>query len=616
MENDRISEFEARGNIEIKHLFDVVRQKIWMLALGLLLGAGLAALYTYFQPPVYEAFTRVLVTRSSQSQSNDIASAASIQQTADTYVQFLTMEPVLNIVSERVGYKVDAKSNMIRVSLVPNTQIINVAVDDTDAKRAALIADSMVQVLIEQNEVLQTGRYADSEDSLQTQISEMEKQIAGAQDQLDQAKQAALQNEMANIQAKIDEVQKELIALENASSGEKTEPVEETVRREQLQSLLSSYQDAYTTLVVTGEILGTNDQITRLEKNLDLYQQLYLNLLGSLESVRMARMQNTPNVVQISPAIVSETPVRPRPTLNVVLGGIAGLILAIGVFFAVEFLDDTIKTPADVERFLGSSVLGYITEVSKSELKQGHLDVAKQPRAPVAEAFRSLRANLEFAGINHPLRTILVTSAAAGEGKSTIAANLASIIAQAGRRVILVDADLRRPTLHLTFDLNNHTGLTDVFRERSNVYGVMQSVENDSTLSVLTTGSLPPNPTELLASDKMNAILSDLKKQTAVVIVDSAPAIVSDAQVLAAKVDGVLLVVRPGKTHREELRATLEQFKRAGAHVIGVVLNRIPQNRNSYYGGYKQYSPYLYDSNKSEPAPAADVKNSGGDEKE
>ncbi len=330
----------------------------------------------------------------------------------------------------------------------------------------------------------------------------------------------------------------------------------------------------------------------------------------------MARMQNTPNVVQISPAIVSETPVRPRPTLNIVLGGMAGLILAIGVLFAVEFLDDTIKTPADVERFLGSPVLGYITDVSKSELKQGHLNVAKQPRSPVAESFRSLRANLEFAGVNRPLRTILVTSAGAGEGKSTVAANLASIISQAGRRVTLLDADLRRPTLHLFFDLSNHAGLTDVFRERSNISGVMQSVENDKMLSVVTTGSLPPNPTELLASDKMNAILSELRKQKVLVILDSAPAIVSDAQVLAAKVDGVLLVVRPGKTHREELRATLEQFKRAGAHVIGVVLNRIPQNHNSYYGGYKQYSPYLYDNNKQEPAPAADVKSSDETEKE
>lgn len=590
METKHISEHANQDTLDLKQLLDLIRRRIWILILGILVGAGAAALYSYSQQPVYEASTKVLVTQSNQNPFPDIAGAANPQQTADTYVQFLNMEPVLNMVSQRVGYVIDPEAQMIHVQLVPNTQIINVAVNDTDPKRAALIADTLVQVLIEQNEVLQAGRYADSETSLTAQISEMEKQINSLQDELDQAKAAALQAQITKVQTQIDDLQEEISTLED----DPEESAGTTARLERLQSLMSSYQDTYTSLVVTGEIQGTNDQIDRLEKSLDLYQQLYLNRLGNLESIRMARMQNTPNVVQISPAIVGEKPIRPRPVLNTVLGGVAGLILAVSLMFLIEYLDDTIKTPEDVERLLGLAVLGYVAEVSGAESRQGHLDVSKQPRSPVAEAFRSLRANLEFASINHHLNSILVTSVGPGEGKSTVASNLAAIISQVGRRVTLLDADLRRPTLHHLFDLNNRIGLTDVFRDKLNISSVGYSVNEDDCLSVITTGSLPPNPTELLASEKMEAILDDLKKMKTLVILDSAPALVSDAQVLAAKVDGVLLVVQPGKTHKDELRSTLEQFKRAGARLVGVVFNRIPQNRLTYYGGYKQYAPHLY----------------------
>jgi capsular exopolysaccharide synthesis family protein len=163
--------------------------------------------------------------------------------------------------------------------------------------------------------------------------------------------------------------------------------------------------------------------------------------------------------------------------------------------------------------------------------------------------------------------------------------------------------------VHRFFDLTNRVGLTDVFRGRMGISDVIRSLDSDKNISVITTGSLPPNPTELLASDKMDAILDELKKSEDIIIVDCTPTIVADAQFLAAKVDGVLLVVRPGETHQDELRAALEQLKRAGANVVGVVFNRIPQNRTSYYGGYKQYSPYHYRSYQYHSAPVAISEN-------
>jgi capsular exopolysaccharide synthesis family protein len=269
-----------------------------------------------------------------------------------------------------------------------------------------------------------------------------------------------------------------------------------------------------------------------------------------------------------------------------------GFLLAAGIIFSIEYMDDSIKSPDDVERILGLPVLGYIGEVSKSKGKSNLMNIANQPRSPVAEAFRSLRTNLEFAGVNQPLRTILVTSPRPGEGKTTIAANLSSIFAQGGKRVTLIDADLRRPAVHRFFDLDNHVGLTDVFRGRLTLEAVSHSWNGTGEVSVITTGTLPLNPTEILASEKMSKLLVFLKEQRDMVIIDSPPSIVADAQVLAAQVDGVIMVLWPGHSHWEEARTMLEQLRRAEARVVGVVFNRIPQNRTNYYGGYKHYSPH------------------------
>ena len=250
-----------------------------------------------------------------------------------------------------------------------------------------------------------------------------------------------------------------------------------------------------------------------------------------------------------------------------------------------------------MERILGVPVLGYIGEVpfGRRKGKNNLMNIANQPRSPVAEAFRSLRTNLEFAGVNQPLCTILVTSPGPGDGKTTVSSNLASIFAQGGKRVTLIDADLRRPAVHRFFNIDNHVGLTDLFRGRLTLEAISHSWNGTGELTVVTTGSLPPNPTELLSSDKMVNLLGQLKDQRDVVIIDSPPSIVADAQVLAAKADGVIIVLWPGRSHWEEARAMLEQLKRAEARVVGVVFNRIPQNRSNYYGGYKHYSPYNKD---------------------
>jgi capsular exopolysaccharide synthesis family protein len=173
-----------------------------------------------------------------------------------------------------------------------------------------------------------------------------------------------------------------------------------------------------------------------------------------------------------------------------------------------------------------------------------------------------------------------------------VAVNLAAIFSQAKRSVALVDADLRHPNVHRYMGLPNLDGLSNLFRDQSDMTRVFRNRVDMPKLTVITTGPIPPNPAELLGSDRMNWILEELRSIAEMVIIDTPPSLVADAQVLAAKVDAVLLVVKPGKTSAEAARSSMELFRRAGARVVGVVLNRIPRNRPYYYGGYKYFSPY------------------------
>jgi capsular exopolysaccharide synthesis family protein len=212
------------------------------------------------------------------------------------------------------------------------------------------------------------------------------------------------------------------------------------------------------------------------------------------------------------------------------------------------------------------------------------------PRSAAAEGYRSLRTNLEFASVDSPIETLLVTSAMPGEGKTVTAANLAIVFAQAGRRVLLVDADLRKPGVHTPFNIVNGRGLTTMLRGvETDVASLAHQTEEDN-LRVLTAGPLPPNPAELLGSQRMRAVMDLLKADADLVIFDSPPLeAVTDSAILSSLVDGTLLVVDTARSRRRAVRLAREALERAGAKVLGAVLNRVPAPSGvgyDYYGGY------------------------------
>jgi succinoglycan biosynthesis transport protein ExoP len=288
----------------------------------------------------------------------------------------------------------------------------------------------------------------------------------------------------------------------------------------------------------------------------------------------------------VEPALQPTEPVRPRTKLNAALGLVLGLMLGIGLALLREFLDRSVKAPEELEAAAGAPVVGTIPPFRAAKQP---LPVAEQPRTAMAEAFRKLRTNFAFLGVDRQSLCCVVTSPSAADGKSTVAANLAIALAQAGQRVALIDADLRKPTLHKLFGLPQRVGTTTVLLDQANVHDAIQHLGPDLP-AVLTSGQPPPNPSELLGSRRMGDLLDELRATFEIVLVDCAPLLpVTDPMVVSQFADGVLLIARAGATSKDQAAAAKTACAKAGATIFGTVLNATPVtegDQSAYYAYY------------------------------
>ena len=292
-------------------------------------------------------------------------------------------------------------------------------------------------------------------------------------------------------------------------------------------------------------------------------------------------------VSQVRSAVVDDSPVGPQPLRNLALGIVLGLLLGFGVAVLRHILDTTVRTNDDVREVTEEPVVGavhYDPRASKEPLI-----VESDPSSPRSEAFRSLRTNLMFLDADHPPRTLLLTSSIPGEGKSTTIANLALTLTTSGSTVCLVEADLRRPRLMEYLGLEGAAGLTDVLIERADMDDVLQPY-GTSGLDVLGAGSTPPNPSELLASERMDRVLRQLAARYDYVLIDTPPVLpVTDAVVLSTKVDGVLVLAGTTIVKKEQLSSTLDALGAVDGRLLGLVLNRVGHKVSGGYGGYYGY---------------------------
>jgi len=298
---------------------------------------------------------------------------------------------------------------------------------------------------------------------------------------------------------------------------------------------------------------------------------------GATSPVKLTRVQE---------ANVPTTPGSPNVPLNLALGVLVGL--ALGIAFAVlrETLDTRIRNERDIEGLTEIPIMGGIAFDPKA--KQRPLIVQADPKSPRAESFRSLRTNLQFLDVSDQPRSYVVTSSIQSEGKSTTAANLAIALSDAGHRVIIIDADLRRPKLATYFDIEGAVGLSDVLIRRATLEDTMQPWGRGA-LTVLPAGAIPPNPSELLGSSVMQKLISGLEKQFDYVLIDAPPLLpVTDGALLARHTGGALVVVAAGRTHKNQLKGALEALVHVNASVAGLVMTMVPTKGPDAYG-YARY---------------------------
>jgi len=408
-------------------------------------------------------------------------------------------------------------------------------------------------------------------------------------------------------QSQIDEITATIQEQRKSAASRITNDYVAAVRREDLvrQGLQNEQKQM-------DQVAARAVQYNILKREVDTNKQLYEGLLQRLKEASVSASLKASNIRIIDAAEPPTKSVKPRILLNLGVAAFLGIGLGICAAFAQERLDDTLKGIDDVERLLGLAAVGLIPRVQelngnehgvsrflehtkalvrrengngrKTDAAWHRIDLEGQQHPALVEAFRSLRASILLSTADHPPSSLLVSSTQPGEGKTTIASNLAIAFAQIGRRVLLVDADLRSPSLHRRFGARENLGLVSYLTGHQDWRAVVRSSES-AGLDLLFCGPVPPNPSELLSSRSMGALIRSAREQYDFIILDSAPMLtLADSRILATLVNGVLLVVRNAMIPREQVKQTLSGIRGAGASVIGVALNGVDLHTSGYYG--------------------------------
>jgi polysaccharide biosynthesis transport protein len=514
--------------MDIRHRLRLFRSWARWIIAGTLIAAVAAYLISGVLPKVYEADARLVVGQALTSNNPDPNQFATAQQLSTAYVALAGTRPVLEATMQRLG--------------------MNMPLDEF----ADLLSVEVVRDL----------PFID---------------IVGRTGDPDQA--AAIANAMAT----------ELLALSPTLSGAQSDlAVFVDTQMRAIQTQIGDAREEIDTLVALRVRTALQDvRLETLNARVVALQGTYAQYLQFTTGTQANR------ITIVQPAVAPIAPASPRPLFNVAIAASLAFLLSLGAAFLWERLDDRMKTPEDVEAATALATIGLVAQMPGDRRREPFYRLATllYPRSPAAEAFRTIRTNIEFAGLDSGLRTIVVTSSLPGEGKTVVASNLAVAFAQAGRRTILIDADLRRPNVHTIFGLSNEQGLTDLVRTDSiQIEDVAQATEAPN-LTVITAGTIPANPAELLGSRRMKAIIERLKESAEVMIFDTPPVTaVTDAALMAGKADATIMVVQSHRASRRVVAQGLEALTKVNARVVGAVLNNVPGHVATPYYGRSQGS--------------------------
>jgi capsular exopolysaccharide synthesis family protein len=515
---------------------------------------------SFLQTPVYQASATLLLQSRASEQIFAPESQAPVRAgSSDVLTEIGVMESrsVRQAVAEELGRPVE-----VSIQAEGETDLVTISVESVEAAEAAQEANTYAEVYITSRRQQLVADLQIAIDQVQAKITEFEGQLDDVDDQ-----------PLADLDT----------AINAAGSLVEAQPLQDQRNRVQ-------------------------DQVEDQRSLIESQQGPYITQLGQLQLA--TNLTQTGGAQIVGRAEEPTEPIRPTPLRNGALALVVGAMLGVGLAFLREHLDDTIKTKDDLQQATqGTSVLGLIPSVESWNDRTSSLVVSlSDPNSAAAEAYRSLRTAVQFIGIEHPLKVIQFTSPNASEGKTTTLANLAVALARAGQRVVVVCCDLRRPRVHEFFGLEAEPGFTSVLLGETSFSTALQAVKGEGDCALLAAGPTPPNPSELLSSRRTEEVITMLKNECDVVLIDTPPMLpVTDALVVSRLVDATIVVVTAGRTTRKELHRSIEMLHQVSAPLVGTVLNGVEPG--AVYGSGNRYNTYY---RKVEPQTDEDDELGGG----
>ncbi|MFH1879153.1 MAG: polysaccharide biosynthesis tyrosine autokinase [Candidatus Omnitrophota bacterium] len=611
--------------IDLRRYFSILYEKRWFILTFTVILCTLSLIRSFMVKPVYESSTRIHI----QNEAPRVVNMQEVSAEAFTGKEYYqTQYKILKsrTLGERVnkeigGYKpwnewsgregkkkeelltdsdrVGSLLKKVFIKPIPNTQIVEIAVEDIDPKMAARIANIWAQNYI--SYVLDTKF-----DATQYASKWLQEKIKEAKDRVEIA------------EADLQEYRRKNKIMDTDNRAGSTVLEELLKRKAELEILLSErleyYKDKHPEIIgIRSELASVENKVENekekelkskdvgieynmLKREVDTSRKIYDSLLNRIRETEVTGELKSTNIRIIDTAQVPKKPVRPSKKMSLVIALFFGFAGSSALAFLFASLDQSIKTPDDIKDYIKMPALASIAfpqELDDKNIKPEMLTFYK-PRSTVSEAYRSLRTSIMFTAVEHRRKTLLFTSSGPQEGKTTSAINLAIVMAQTGEKTVLVDADLRQPRIEKVFDLGTKRGLTEVLAGNNKLGDVTNKTEIEN-LDVIACGSIPPNPSELLGSQRMNDLLRQLEDKYDRIIIDTPPVLaVTDAVVLSGKVDGTIVVIKAGETNRNAVSKTKEILESVkSANLIGAVLNMVEvANAGGYYYYYHYYGKY------------------------
>ncbi len=516
--------------MELRDYLNIVKRRRWWVISTVLLATAATLIYSlFFQPQIYQAVSQVVIKEQPAAASalaRDLLEELSTQpeRSVQTQVELIKSKPLAERVVRALQLEMSPERLMGKIMVEPLGKTNIINIRVTDDN--PVVARDLAMEYARQ---YQDWRIEESARGLRSAASEM----------MDKSREA--EEDVRDLSRQLGDK----VSSKDLSEEDKLK----------LQNAVSKY-------------LESEQELRKLTVAEELVRGQYEILLDEG---------------------VPAQPVSPRPARNAALAFFASLLLGLGLAFLVDYLDDTIDTREEAERLAEAPILGEIPrEEEGREERRSVIVMVTSPKSSTAESFRALRTNIQFINYEQDIKLLMFTSAGPEAGKSFTVANLGVALAEAGHRVLVICADMRKPNLHTFFHLDNKTGLSTVLIGKASLEECLRS-SGMANLKVLTSGPLPPNPSELLGSRRMNEVLERARQIADVVLLDTPPVLAtSDAAVLGPRVDGVVMVLSAGSSRRDETRKTRVLLEQVKTRILGVVLNNVRETHS--YGYYYYYS--------------------------